>query len=144
MKMLIATWPRRVAVAVSTWLIATVLMASLMTHVEQPDPAHLEIGDWMKRFVVVPGLAALMVFLFTTVLMRPARATPVREHATLTADEPAKPFVAQVVGLMWLNPLQRMDYPTQWQLLWTQDWPRQTRPTIWFAPMRNPLLPCSL
>ncbi|WP_244116931.1 virulence factor [Burkholderia contaminans] len=120
MKMLIATWPRRVAVAVSTWLIATVLMASLMTHVEQPDPAHLEIGDWMKRFVVVPGLAALMVFLFTTVLMRPARATPVREHATLTADEPAKPFVAQVVGLMWLNPLQRMDYPTQWQLLWTQ------------------------
>ncbi|MEK7899752.1 virulence factor, partial [Burkholderia contaminans] len=74
----------------------------------------------MKRFVVVPGLAALMVFLFTTVLMRPARATPVREHATLTADEPAKPFVAQVVGLMWLNPLQRMDYPTQWQLLWTQ------------------------
>ena len=30
-----------------------------------------------------------------------------------------KPFVAQVVGLQWLNPLQRKDYPTQWQLLWT-------------------------
>ena len=29
------------------------------------------------------------------------------------------PFVAQVVGLQWLNPLQRKDYPTQWQLLWT-------------------------
>ena len=29
------------------------------------------------------------------------------------------PFIAQVVGLQWLNPLQRKDYPTQWQLLWT-------------------------
>jgi len=30
-----------------------------------------------------------------------------------------KPFVAQVVGVQWLNPLQRQDYPTEWQLLWT-------------------------
>ncbi|WP_425102115.1 virulence factor [Burkholderia ambifaria] len=122
MKALIATWPRRVAIAVSTWLIATVLMTSLMAHVEQPDPAHLEIGDWMKRFFVVPGLAALTVFLFTTVIMRPAQAAPVSalENSSPSAEEPAKPFVAQVVGLMWLNPLQRMDYPTEWQLLWTQ------------------------
>ncbi|MEF9406943.1 virulence factor, partial [Ralstonia solanacearum species complex bacterium KE055] len=28
-------------------------------------------------------------------------------------------FMAQVVGLEWLNPLQRRDYPTEWQLLWT-------------------------
>lgn len=27
--------------------------------------------------------------------------------------------MAQVVGLEWLNPLQRRDYPTEWQLLWT-------------------------
>ena len=25
---------------------------------------------------------------------------------------------AQVVGLIWLNPLQRRDYPTEWQTLW--------------------------
>ena len=25
----------------------------------------------------------------------------------------------QVVGLIWLNPLQRRDYPTEWQILWT-------------------------
>ncbi|MGZ2745477.1 virulence factor [Burkholderia stagnalis] len=31
----------------------------------------------------------------------------------------SKPFVAQVVGLEWLNPLQRRDYPTEWQLLRT-------------------------
>ncbi|AOL08146.1 virulence factor [Burkholderia contaminans] len=118
-----ATWPRRVAVAVSAWLIATVLMASLMAHIEQPDPAHLEIGDWMKRFLVVPGLTALAVFLFTTAIMRPAFAATVQEPAGKAAsvfEEPPERFVAQVVGLMWLNPLQRMDYSTEWQLLWTQ------------------------
>ncbi|WP_425251791.1 virulence factor [Janthinobacterium sp. NFX145] len=31
----------------------------------------------------------------------------------------AQPFMAQVVGVKWLNPLQRQDYPTEWQLLWT-------------------------
>ncbi len=31
----------------------------------------------------------------------------------------APPFMAQVVGLQWLNPLQRRDYPVEWQLLWT-------------------------
>ena len=30
-----------------------------------------------------------------------------------------QPFMAQVVGVQWLNPLQRQDYPTEWQLLWT-------------------------
>ncbi|MCR4469713.1 virulence factor [Burkholderia sp. SCN-KJ] len=77
----------------------------------------------MKRFIVVPGLAALMVFLFTTSVMRPAQAASVKEPAVKAApaaEEQAKPFVAQVVGLIWLNPLQRMDYPTEWQLLWAQ------------------------
>ncbi|TGN98111.1 virulence factor [Burkholderia sp. USMB20] len=77
----------------------------------------------MKRYFVVPGLAALTVFLFTTATMRSAHAAPVREPAansTPAAEDPAKPFTAQVVGLMWLNPLQRMDYPTEWQLLWAQ------------------------
>ena len=30
----------------------------------------------------------------------------------------AQPFMAQVVGVQWLNPLQRQDYSTEWQLLW--------------------------
>ncbi|KAF1038596.1 MAG: hypothetical protein GAK33_01932 [Burkholderia lata] len=123
MKVLIATWPRRVAFAVASWMIATVLMASLMAHVEQPDPTQLEMGDWMKRFFVVPSLAAIMVLLFTTAMMRSAHSAPAPEpvaNAAPAVAEPAKPFVAQVVGLIWLNPLQRMDYPTEWQLLWTQ------------------------
>ncbi|VWD18186.1 virulence factor [Burkholderia lata] len=77
----------------------------------------------MKRFVVVPSLVALVVFLFTTAMMRSAHSAPTPEFVANSAPpvaEPAKPFVAQVVGLIWLNPLQRMDYPTEWQLLWTQ------------------------
>ncbi|MBM2767486.1 virulence factor [Burkholderia anthina] len=77
----------------------------------------------MKRFVVLPGLAALAVFMFTTAMMRPAQAVPAQEPAGSIAravEEPTRPFVAQVVGLVWLNPLQRRDYPTEWQLLWTQ------------------------
>ncbi|WP_193101438.1 virulence factor [Burkholderia sp. Z1] len=77
----------------------------------------------MKRFVVVPGLLALSMFLFTTAVARPAHAvqppTPVTSVATHT-KELAEPFVAQVVGLIWLNPLQRKDYPTEWQTLWAQ------------------------
>ncbi|VWB99889.1 virulence factor [Burkholderia lata] len=77
----------------------------------------------MKRFVVVPSLVALVVFLFTTAMMRSAHSAPTPEFVANSAPavaEPAKPFFAQVVGLIWLNPLQRMDYPTEWQLLWTQ------------------------
>jgi hypothetical protein len=39
--------------------------------------------------------------------------------ATKPNSAPARPYMAQVVGLQWLNPLERMDYPTEWQLLWT-------------------------
>lgn len=77
----------------------------------------------MKRIVVVPALAALTVFLFITAMTRPAQAAPAQEQAGSTVLEDAasaKPFVAQVVGLIWMNPLQRRDYPTEWQLLWTQ------------------------
>lgn len=88
----------------------------------------------MKRFVAVPGLLALMIFLFTTALTRPVLAeTPLNPtiRAASHTEEPAKPLVAQVVGLIWLNPLQRMDYPTEWQLLWAQGLLPRTRTTIW-------------
>ena len=117
MKALIATRSRRITIAFMVWLIAIPLMATLMAHVEQPDPAHLKMGDWMKRFVAVPGLLALMMFLFTTAMARPAQAETHPIPPTLEAartDDPARNPVAQVVGMIWLNPLQRMDYPTEW------------------------------
>ena len=49
-------------------------------------------------------------------LLLGACATPPLPEATVPRSGP---FMAQVVGLQWLNPLQRRDYPTQWQLLWT-------------------------
>jgi hypothetical protein len=51
-----------------------------------------------------------------------AAARPVHAEAAAAAKSeaaPARPYMAQVVGLQWLNPLERMDYPTEWQLLWT-------------------------
>ncbi|MFC0130851.1 virulence factor, partial [Ralstonia solanacearum] len=83
-------------------------------------PRFYSDEELMKRLVIMPALLAGIVFLFGTALMqRSAQATtPKAEAATATA-EPAKPFMAQVVGLEWLNPLQRRDYPTEWQLLWT-------------------------
>ncbi|WP_260429065.1 MULTISPECIES: virulence factor [unclassified Burkholderia] len=123
MTALIATWPRRIAFAVSAWLITILFMASLVAYVEQPDPAHLEIGDWMKRLVLLPGLVALMVLLFTTAAMRAAHAGSTLKPAANAApaiEKTAKPIIAQVIGLIWLNPLQRKDYPTEWQLLWAQ------------------------
>lgn len=42
------------------------------------------------------------------------------ERAQKEAQDKARhAFAAQVVGLQWLDPLQRRDYPTEWQLLWT-------------------------
>jgi lysophospholipase L1-like esterase len=41
------------------------------------------------------------------------------EAARQTAAQAKHRFAAQVVGLQWLNPLQRRGYPTEWNLLWT-------------------------
>lgn len=49
----------------------------------------------------------------------PLRAETSTALAPSVEEGAAAPFVAQVVGLEWLNPLQRRDYPTEWQLLWT-------------------------
>ncbi|ALX11328.1 virulence factor [Burkholderia cepacia JBK9] len=49
----------------------------------------------------------------------PLRAETSTALAPSVEERAAAPFVAQVVGLEWLNPLQRRDYPTEWQLLWT-------------------------
>ena len=76
----------------------------------------------MKRRVMLPALLAFAVFLLLTACA-PERAQPATPRGSASAEAAApatgKPFVAQVVGLEWLNPLQRRDYPTEWQILWT-------------------------
>ncbi|MGG1949284.1 virulence factor [Trinickia sp. NRRL B-1857] len=71
---------------------------------------------------MLPAALAFTVFLLLTA-WDPERAQAATPPGSASA-EPAttatgKPFVAQVVGLTWLNPLQRRDYPTEWQTLWT-------------------------
>lgn len=71
----------------------------------------------MTRSLVLLGVLALILFFglaFFSARRAEAAATPVFIPA-----EPDGPFSVQVVGLVWLNPLQRRDYPIEWQLLWT-------------------------
>src|SRR5450830_2194350 len=72
----------------------------------------------MTRFIVVPALVEIATFvLLTACAQSPTAADTPTFVAAPTAPPP--PFMAQVVGVQWLNPLQRRDYPTEWQLLWT-------------------------
>ena len=74
----------------------------------------------INRILILPALLAAVFFLFASAAVVPAKAESsgksIPEHA---AAAPSHLFSAQVVGLEWLNPLQRRDYPTEWQILWT-------------------------
>ncbi|AOK17414.1 virulence factor [Burkholderia cepacia] len=84
-------------------------------------PDGWTMGEVMKRLVMLPALLAFAVFVLATALVsgRAQAATPRENASTAAATATGKPFVVQVVGLEWLNPLQRRDYPTEWQILWT-------------------------
>lgn len=77
----------------------------------------LSNGEIMKRLIAIPTCAGLAFFSLLT-----ACTTTVGPQVTAPpalTSLPKEPFKAQVVGLQWLNPLQRRDYATEWQLLWT-------------------------
>src|SRR5476649_812819 len=74
----------------------------------------------MSKTLFIYVLLVFLVLSILTACMRLRPAAPTSESSSSTVSNIAKgPFVAQVVGLQWLNPLQRKDYPTEWQLLWT-------------------------
>lgn len=73
----------------------------------------------MTRFLAMPALAAVAALSMLSACAGKPSLVPTAPAASPTAVEPDKPFMAQVVGVQWLNPLQRRDYPTEWQLLWT-------------------------
>ncbi len=71
----------------------------------------------MKRLLLMPALLALAVLFLTSASASKAPvAIPIAAVAPIAQEQP---YMAQVVGVQWLNPLQRRDYPTEWQLLWT-------------------------
>ncbi|ORT79055.1 virulence factor, partial [Burkholderia puraquae] len=109
-------------VAIVVLIVAMGIMYSLSAFAGHTHLDELSMGDWMKRMLIVPSLVAILAFVVSTIMTAtPAQAATVtqKDAAIPNAGESAAPFVAQVVGLEWLNPLQRRDYPTQWQILWT-------------------------
>ncbi len=74
----------------------------------------------MLRLILLPGLVGVAVFSLSTAFMiaEAKAASPPEGVVQPEAIYTSKPFVAQVVGLEWLNPLHRRDYPTEWQIFW--------------------------
>uniref|UniRef100_UPI002AC35884 PAAR domain-containing protein n=1 Tax=Paraburkholderia bannensis TaxID=765414 RepID=UPI002AC35884 len=89
--------------------------------VETGSAASEVMGRAVARLVdrcVCLGFAALVLAALLASTL--ADAVELSESWSSIAESVSRePFVAQVVGLEWLNPLQRRDYPTEWQILWT-------------------------
>lgn len=118
MRFLAQTRPRRVACALAAFALA-IIAALILTRASSLDAQHvLSDGDLMKRFVLFPALFSASVLAFLSISTS-ASAQTTAAVTTSAVPRTAKLFQAQVVGLQWLNPLQRRDYPTEWQLLWT-------------------------
>ena len=116
---LIATWRRRLGLAFSVLLVVMIVAAALMFSIETAYRSWSS-SQLITRIFTLPALLATAVFFLTSAAAAPAAAQAL--HKPAIEAEPvtsSQPFVAQVVGLEWLNPLQRRDYPTEWQLLWT-------------------------
>ncbi|MCC7601269.1 virulence factor, partial [Janthinobacterium sp. FW305-129] len=118
MNQLIATWPRRLGWSLLGFGLILVGALWFTRHAAPAAAQSLTDGELLMRFLGYPTISALALFgLLTACSTAPApSAAPA---AALPVEDSAKPFVAQVVGVQWLNPLQRRDYPTEWQLLWT-------------------------
>lgn len=118
MNFLIETRPRRFAFAFLAFAFA-VFVAFIVTKTSnQTSPHLLTDREIMNRFLLLPSMFAAGVLALLS-FAAPASAQTTTTVAAPTSPEAVKPFQAQVVGLQWLNPLQRRDYPTEWQLLWT-------------------------
>lgn len=123
MRALISTWPRRLSLAVAIFALAFAVGALWLRYTNDsraPDAPPVSDTSIMNTLFTLPGLLAGVALALSTVLASPANAAP-----SSTAEPAAKPiavepppFKAQVVGVQWLNPLARRDYPTEWQLLW--------------------------
>src|SRR5471030_2750459 len=118
MTTLISTRTRRLCWAALVFLLVIGAMIPL-TRQAFADPSRVLIdGEFMKRFLLLPALAAVVALSLLSACA-PSAARAVAPAPAAVPAAPPQPFMAQVVGVQWLNPLQRRDYPTEWQLLWT-------------------------
>lgn len=116
----ISTWPRRVGVALTILLLFVAVAAVWTYYAHEAAPQPLSLEEWMKRLFVLPVLLTVAALaLWTGIRKDRTGAVSVPAAVVAATPSPDRPFRAQVVGLEWLNPLQRQDYPTEWELLWT-------------------------
>ena len=123
MRAMIATWPRRLLLATTLFILAFLMAAVWLRYTHDtaaPGAADISNSTLMNSLLTLPAAMAALAFSLTSFIARPAQAEPIKESgAPVSAPMVAAAFKAQVVGVEWLNPLMRRDYPTEWQLLWT-------------------------
>jgi hypothetical protein len=119
MKFLIATRTRRFGWALLTYILAAGVTVLVLREMDVAQFSKITDTQLMTRIFALPSLLAASVFFFITACATSPAQTVAKSAASSTASAPAGAFVAQIVGLQWLNPLERKDYPTEWQLLWT-------------------------
>ena len=109
---------RQFVYAILAFIIAAAVSVWMTVRAGADAVQSLSDGQLLTRLVGVPAAFATLTFgVAMAIAARPVQAEPA--PATKPNPEPTRPYMAQVVGLQWLNPLERMDYPTEWQLLWT-------------------------
>jgi hypothetical protein len=117
MNIFIQTGRSRIVVSIVVLVTLFTLNVYWSYRTESDGTRLLNNGELIMRVCVIPALGAIIFFIATNILAaNSARAATASAVVPYTAP---KQFVAQVVGLQWLNPLQRRDYSTEWQLLWT-------------------------
>lgn len=101
-----------------TFVLAVFISLWMVWRADPDSTRSLSNGQIFNRLFAVPaGFAVLAFGILTIFSARPALAES-SQKPVATAPK-TDLFMAQVVGVQWLNPLQRRDYPTEWQLLWT-------------------------
>ncbi|AWI77801.1 hypothetical protein CEW83_17290 [Parazoarcus communis] len=111
---------KRIALSLIVFISCLVLVTWGAQHIELnygtvsfSQYSALEI---LVRLLTIPVLVAT-TFFYLAGCSTNGPTAPAAMHES--AEAAVQPFRAQVVGVQWMNPLVRRDYPTEWQLLWT-------------------------
>lgn len=115
MQALFASRARRLGVAVVVFMLSLGVILAWAWHFF-PDQLWDTETLIMRLFLLPAVLATLTVLVGTACTTRGDNAPAPVAAASVSTEH----FRAQVVGVQWLNPLVRRDYPTEWQLLWVQ------------------------
>ncbi|NHZ32108.1 virulence factor [Massilia rubra] len=118
MTYLISNWKRRIGWTLISFCFAFSASLWIIYRLDNISSIKLTDGELMRRLFILPTLLAAAVLALTTACASKPTTTQV-DIVPDISTKPDTPFIVQVVGLQWLNPLQRRDYPTEWQLLWT-------------------------